>query len=52
MLIEEVKKQNKPYGLYFREVTGGFTTTGRQGLQAFKVMPIDGVSRVCGRPAR
>jgi TldD protein len=40
MLIEEAKKQNKPYGLYFREVTGGFTNTGRQGLQAFKVMPI------------
>jgi predicted Zn-dependent protease len=40
MLIEEAKKQNKPYGLYFREVTGGFTTTARQGLQAFKVMPI------------
>jgi predicted Zn-dependent protease len=40
MLIDEAKKQNKPYGLYFREVTGGFTNTGRQGLQAFKVMPI------------
>jgi predicted Zn-dependent protease len=40
MLVEEAKKQNKPYGLYFREVTGGFTNTGRQGLQAFKVMPI------------
>jgi predicted Zn-dependent protease len=40
MLIAEAKKQNKPYGLYFREVTGGFTNTARQGLQAFKVMPI------------
>ncbi len=40
MLIEEAKKQNKPYGLYFREVTGGYTTTSRQGLQAFKVLPI------------
>jgi predicted Zn-dependent protease len=40
MLIDEAKKQGKPYGLYFREVTGGFTNTGRQGLQAFKVMPI------------
>jgi predicted Zn-dependent protease len=40
MLIEEAKKQNKPYGLYFREITGGFTTTSRQGLQAFKVLPI------------
>jgi TldD protein len=40
MLIEEVKRQNKPYGLYFREITGGFTTTQRAGLQAFKVIPI------------
>jgi predicted Zn-dependent protease len=40
MLIGEIKRQNKPYGLYFREVTGGFTTTGRQGIQAFKVIPI------------
>jgi hypothetical protein len=40
MLVEEIKRQNKPYGLYFRDVTGGFTTTGRQGLQAFKVIPI------------
>jgi TldD protein len=40
MLVEEIKRQNKPYGLYFRDVTGGFTTTARQGLQAFKVIPI------------
>lgn len=40
MLIAEIKRQNKPYGLYFRQVTGGFTTTGRQGLQAFKVIPV------------
>ena len=40
MLIDEVKKQNKPYGLYFRDITGGFTTTARAGLQAFKVIPI------------
>ncbi len=40
MLIEEIKKQNKPYGLYFEQVTGGFTTTGRQGLQAFTVIPL------------
>src|SRR5262249_23145843 len=29
MLIDEVKRQNKPYGLYFRDITGGFTTTSR-----------------------
>ena len=40
MLIDEVKKQNKPYGLYFRDITGGFTTTQRAGLQAFKVIPV------------
>src|SRR5258706_14976941 len=40
MLIEEVKRQNKPYGLYFDRVTGGFTTTARRGLQAFTVIPL------------
>lgn len=39
-LIEEVKKQNKPYGLYFEEVTSGFTITSRRGLQAFSVAPV------------
>ena len=24
MLIDEVKKQSKPYGLYFRDITGGY----------------------------
>jgi len=40
MLIEEIKRQNKPYGLYFRDITNGFTTTSRAGLQAFKVIPV------------
>ena len=40
MLLDEVKKQGKPYGLYFRDITGGFTTTQRAGLQAFKVIPV------------
>jgi TldD protein len=40
MLIDEIKHQNKPYGLYFREVTGGVTNTARQDVQAFKVMPV------------
>lgn len=40
MLIEELKKQNKPYGLYFSRITGGYTTTGRRGLQAFTVIPL------------
>ncbi len=40
MLIEQIKRQNKPYGYYFQDITGGFTTTGRQGFQAFKVIPL------------
>jgi predicted Zn-dependent protease len=40
MLREQLKRQNKPYGLYFTQVTGGYTTTGRAGLQAFTVMPL------------
>ncbi len=40
MLIAEVKRQGKPYGLYFEDIVGGFTTTGRSGLQAFKVIPV------------
>lgn len=40
LLIEEIKKQNRPYGLYFEQVTGGYTTTQRRGLQAFTVIPL------------
>lgn len=40
MLVDEIKKQGKPYGLYFDNITGGYTTTGRGGVQAFKVIPI------------
>ncbi len=40
MLIEEIRRQNKPYGYYFRDVTGGLTQTGRRGIQAFKVVPL------------
>lgn len=39
-LIEEIQSQKKPYGLYFDQVTGGYTTTGRRGLQAFTVIPL------------
>jgi TldD protein len=39
-LIEEIRRQGKPYGLYFEEVSSGYTTTGRQGLQAFTVAPL------------
>ena len=40
MLIAEIKKQGKPYGLYFKQVTGGYTQTQRRGLQAFTVIPL------------
>ena len=40
MLIAEIKRQSKPYGLYFESVTGGYTTTRSQGLQAFTVIPL------------
>jgi len=40
MLLDEVRRQNKPYGLFFADITGGFTTTSRAGLQAFKVIPL------------
>ncbi|HYL11056.1 MAG TPA: metallopeptidase TldD-related protein [Candidatus Acidoferrales bacterium] len=39
-LIEEVKKQGKPYGLYFDDVQGGFTLTTRALPQAFQVLPV------------
>jgi TldD protein len=39
-LIDEVKKQNKPYGLYFDDIQGGFTLTGRQLPQSFQVLPV------------
>jgi TldD protein len=40
MLVAEIKRQNKPYGLLFDQVTGGYTTTQRRGLQAFTVIPL------------
>lgn len=40
MLIEEIKKQGKPYGYVFHDISGGFTTTQRSGPQAFKVIPL------------
>ncbi|HLH42515.1 MAG TPA: metallopeptidase TldD-related protein [Bryobacteraceae bacterium] len=40
MLIEEVKRQGKPYGLLFDQVSSGYTTTSRRGLQAFTVVPL------------
>lgn len=40
LLIAECKKQDKPYGLIFQDISGGFTTTGRSAPQAFQVTPV------------
>jgi TldD protein len=38
--VEEIKKQGKPYGLYFEDIQGGFTLTTRELPQAFQVLPV------------
>jgi TldD protein len=40
LLIEEAKKQNKPYGLYFEDISSGFAVTSRRSPQAFSVIPL------------
>ena len=40
MLIEEAKKQGKPYGLYFEDISSGFAVTTRSSPQAFQVIPL------------
>ncbi len=39
-LVEECKKQGKDYGLIFKDVSGGFTHTGRYSPNSFKLEPI------------
>jgi len=39
-LIDEIKRQNKPFGLYFDDIQGGFTLTTRSLPQAFQVLPV------------
>ena len=39
-LIDEVKKQGKPYGLYFEDIQGGFTLTQSALPQVFQVLPV------------
>ena len=41
LLIEEVKKQGKEYGYFFKEVTSGFTFTGKGGTNSFNVTPLE-----------
>ena len=40
MLAEEAKKQGKTFGLLFKDISGGFTLTGRASPQSFQVTPI------------
>ncbi|MDR3735062.1 MAG: metallopeptidase TldD-related protein [Acidobacteriaceae bacterium] len=40
MLIAEAKKQGKPYGLFFQDISSGFTLTQRMLPQAFSVVPL------------
>ena len=40
MLIAEAKKQGKTFGLLFKDISGGFTLTGRSSPQSFQVTPI------------
>jgi TldD protein len=39
LLIDEIRKQNKPYGLYFEDIASGYTLTQRVTPQAFQVIP-------------
>ncbi|HLJ49529.1 MAG TPA: metallopeptidase TldD-related protein [Bryobacteraceae bacterium] len=40
LLIAEIKKQGLPFGLYFDQIEGGFTFTGRVVPNAFNVLPL------------
>lgn len=40
MLIEECRKQDKPFGLLFKEISSGQTVTGRSSANAFNVNPM------------
>ena len=39
-MIAECRRQNKPFGLFFKEIEGGFTMTGREVPNAFTVLPL------------
>jgi predicted Zn-dependent protease len=40
LLIDQIKEQNKPFGLFFDDIQGGFTLTGRSEPNAFNILPI------------
>ncbi len=39
MLIDEIQRQGKPFGLIFEDIQGGFTMTGRGFPNTFNVLP-------------
>jgi TldD protein len=39
-LVAEIKRQDRPYGLRFSDIEGGYTITDRSGPQAFRVTPL------------
>ncbi len=39
MLKDEARRQGKPFGLFFDNIEGGFTTTTRGAANAFNVLP-------------
>ena len=39
-LIDEARRQGKPYGLYFEDISSGFAVTTRNSPQAFQVIPL------------
>ncbi|MEZ5344093.1 MAG: TldD/PmbA family protein [Pyrinomonadaceae bacterium] len=40
LLLDEVRRQKKTFGLFFDDISGGFTNTSRFAPQAFQVTPI------------
>jgi TldD protein len=40
LLIEEIKRQKRPFGMIFTDISGGFTNTSAFAPQAFKVNPV------------
>jgi len=40
LLIAEIRKQKRPYGMVFTDISGGFTNTSAFAAQSFKVNPV------------
>ncbi len=46
--VDEIKKQGKPYGLYFEDIQGGFTLTTRVSAAGVSGVAGNGVASLCG----